>query len=159
MIFRIGQGYDVHIFGPGRFVSLGGVKIEHDQGVVAHSDGDVILHALCDAIYGALAEGDIGTHFPPSDDQWRNTPSIVFVEHAKALLKERGFQISNIDMTVIAEQPKIKPHRDAIVESLSTMLEIDANQISVKATTHEKMGALGRGEGLGAMVNLLIYKP
>ncbi len=155
---RIGQGYDTHIFGEGDHIMLGGVRIDHDQGIVAHSDGDVVLHALCDAIYGALAKGDIGTYFPPSDEQWRNSPSVIFLEHAKSLLNKMDYKISNIDITLIAEAPKVGPHRDAIVENMANMLSLNISQVSIKATTHEKMGAFGRGEGLAAIVNILIFK-
>lgn len=155
---RIGQGYDVHIFGDGDHVMLGGVRLEHNLGIIAHSDGDVVLHSLCDAIYGALGAGDIGTFFPPSDEQWRNTPSIVFLEHAHRLLAEGAWQIGNIDITVVAEAPKLTPARDDIVENIASLLEIDASKVSIKATTHEKMGAFGRGEGLAALSVVLIFQ-
>ncbi len=158
MNIRIGQGYDVHIFGDGDHVSLGGVRIEHDRGVMAHSDGDVALHALCDAIYGALGEGDIGTHFPPSDAQWRDCPSIVFVRHAKDRMETLGYKIVNLDITIIAEAPKISPHAEAIREQIADMLGISASQTSIKATTHEKIGAMGRGEGLAALAIVLMEK-
>lgn len=155
---RIGQGYDVHIFGEGDHIALGGLRLEFDKGVVAHSDGDVVLHALCDAIYGAIAKGDIGTYFPPSDEQWRDAPSVIFLEHAKSLMSDEGYKISNIDITVVTEAPKINPHRRNICQNIADLLNIDHDQVSVKATTHEKMGAFGRGEGLAALANILIYK-
>lgn len=155
---RIGQGYDVHIFGEGDHVMLGGVRIEHFSGVFAHSDGDVVLHSLCDAIYGALGAGDIGTFFPPSDQQWRGSPSIIFLEHAHRLLNADNWRISNIDITVVAEEPKILPFRSDIVENISKILDLATDRVSIKATTHEKMGALGRGEGLAAMSVILIYQ-
>ncbi len=158
MQFRVGQGYDVHVFGRGDYIMLGGQRIEHTHGIVAHSDGDVVLHALCDAIYGAISEGDIGLHFPPSDPQWKSTPSMVFLKHAHALLEDKGWKISNIDVTVIAEAPKITPYRESIAQTVSDALAIASDQFSIKATTHEKMGALGRGEGIAALVNLAIYK-
>ncbi len=153
---RIGQGYDVHIFGPGDFVILGGVHIPHNQAVIAHSDGDVVLHALCDAIYGAIGEGDIGTHFPPSEEKWRDCASDVFLKDARQRMKKSGYHVGNIDITVIAEAPKIGPHRDLIKENIAKILQIEPVQVAVKATTNEKMGAIGRQEGLAAIAVVLL---
>jgi len=156
MKLRIGQGYDVHAFGDGDHVMLGGVRIAHTQGVVAHSDGDVAIHALCDAILGALALGDIGQHFPPSDARWRNADSRAFLRHCHALMQERGFAIGNVDVTVVCERPKVGPHALAMRELLASDLGVAVDQISVKATTSEQLGFTGRGEGIAAMAVCLL---
>ena len=155
---RVGHGIDVHRFGPGDHVTLGGVRIPHDQGLVAHSDGDVALHALCDAILGALALGDIGKHFPPSDPQWKGADSRRFLVHCVALAAERGWRIGNVDATVIGERPKVGPHADAIRATLAADLGVDVDAVSVKATTTEKLGFTGRGEGLAAMAVVLLER-
>ncbi len=154
--FRIGQGYDVHAFGDGDHVMLGGVRVAHSQGVLAHSDGDVILHALCDAMLGALALGDIGQHFPPSDDRWKDADSSRFVAHCNELLRERGWQVGNTDVTVICERPKVGPHAVAMRERIAALLGIDLDRVSVKATTSEKLGFTGRGEGIAAQATVLL---
>lgn len=146
------MGYDVHAFGDGDHVTLAGIKIPHSRGILAHSDGDVILHAFCDAIFGAIGEGDIGKHFPPSDPQWKDEPSSTFVAHAIKLLKEHGGTLVNCDVTLLAENPRIGPHRDAMVDSLAKLTGLPKNRIGLKATTTEKLGAVGRGEGLVAQV-------
>ena len=156
MNIRIGHGCDVHAFGPGDSITLGGVKIAHSAGVRAHSDGDVIIHALCDALLGALALGDIGQHFPPADARWKGVDSRVFLRHVIGLLRERGWQLGNADITVIAEAPKVGPHRDAIRAVLAETMGCSLEQISVKATTTEKLGFAGRGEGLAAEAVVLI---
>ena len=156
MSMRIGHGFDVHAFGPGDSIMLGGVRISHHTGVVAHSDGDVVIHALCDALLGALALGDIGQHFPPSDARWKNADSSLFLKHAIGLLRERGWQLGNADVTVIAELPKVGPHRDAMRAALAATMGCDIAQVSVKATTTEKLGFTGRGEGLAAEAVVLI---
>jgi 2-C-methyl-D-erythritol 2,4-cyclodiphosphate synthase len=153
---RIGHGFDVHAFGPGDGLMLGGVRIAHHQGVVAHSDGDVVIHALCDALLGALALGDIGQHFPPSDPRWKDADSRVFLEHVIGLLAARGWRLGNADVTVIAEAPKVGPHREAIRQALAAAIGCDSARISVKATTTEKLGFTGRGEGLAAEAVVLI---
>lgn len=153
---RIGQGYDVHAFGSGDSVVLGGVRITHTQGVVAHSDGDVVIHALCDAILGALALGDIGRHFPPSDERWRDADSREFLRHCAGLMRENGFVLGNADVTVICEQPKITPHADAMRANLAADLGSDIEQISVKATTSERLGFTGRGEGIASQAVVLL---
>jgi 2-C-methyl-D-erythritol 2,4-cyclodiphosphate synthase len=156
MSMRIGQGFDVHAFGPGDAIVLGGVRIAHHAGVVAHSDGDVVIHALCDALLGALALGDIGQHFPPSDARWKNADSREFLRHAIALLRARGWRLGNADITVIAEAPKVGPHRDAMRIALAEAMGCDIAQVSIKATTTEKLGFTGRGEGLAAEAVVLI---
>ena len=157
-MFRIGTGYDVHAFGPGDFVTLGGVRIAHGRGIVAHSDGDVLIHALCDALLGALALGDIGKHFPPSDPQWKGADSRRFLVHCVALAAERGWRIGNVDATVVGERPKVGPHAQAIRETLATDLGVDVDVVSVKATTTEKLGFTGREEGLAAMAVVLLER-
>jgi 2-C-methyl-D-erythritol 2,4-cyclodiphosphate synthase len=156
MSMRIGHGFDVHAFGPGDSIMLGGVRISHHAGVVAHSDGDVVIHALCDALLGALALGDIGQHFPPSDARWKDADSSLFLKHAIGLLRERGWQLGNADITVIAEAPKVGPHRDAMRSALAEAMGCDIAQVSIKATTTEKLGFAGRGEGLAAEAVVLI---
>lgn len=155
---RIGQGFDVHAFGPGDHLVLGGVRVPHTQGIVAHSDGDVLIHALCDAILGALALGDIGRHFPPSDPQWQGADSRRFLVHCVALAAERGWRIGNVDATVIGERPKVAPHAEAIRAVLAGDLGIAIDAVSVKATTTEQLGFTGRGEGLAAMAVVLLER-
>ena len=147
---RVGMGFDVHRFGPGDHLMLGGVAVPHAQGVVSHSDGDVVLHAIVDALLGAMAAGDIGTHFPPSDEAWRDAESARFVAHALKLLAERGGHLSHVDVTVICERPKIGPHREAMLARLATILGLDPARIGLKATTTERLGFTGRGEGIAA---------
>ncbi|WP_154222755.1 2-C-methyl-D-erythritol 2,4-cyclodiphosphate synthase [Marinicella rhabdoformis] len=153
---RIGQGFDVHAFGEGDFLTLGGIKVPHNKGFIAHSDGDVLIHAICDALLGALALGDIGIHFPPSDAQWKDCDSGVFLKHCYQLIQTEGYQIGNIDCTLMAEMPKIKPHALVIRENLAGLLNIETNQISLKATTTEKLGFTGRKEGMAALVVCLM---
>jgi len=155
---RIGQGFDVHVFGAGDFVTLGGVRVPHRHGLVAHSDGDVVIHALCDAIFGALALGDIGQHFPPSDARWRNADSRQFLRHAAALMTEHGYRLGNADVTVICESPKVGPHAAAMRENLAADLGCAVSQLSVKATTTEKLGFTGRGEGIAAQACALLER-
>lgn len=157
--FRIGQGFDVHAFGPGDHVVLGGVRINHSHGLKAHSDGDVLLHALCDALLGALALGDIGHHFPPDDDAWADADSRDLLRAVIAMVNERGFRVANLDATLICEQPKMAPHIAAMRENIAAdlSLEADSSVVSVKATTTEKLGFCGRGEGIAAQVVVLIY--
>ncbi|HST27831.1 MAG TPA: 2-C-methyl-D-erythritol 2,4-cyclodiphosphate synthase [Rudaea sp.] len=153
---RIGQGIDIHAFGPGDHVVVGGVRIAHTRGVVAHSDGDVAIHALCDAILGALALGDIGQHFPPSDERWRGADSRVFLRHCTGLMRERGFALGNADISIVCEAPKIAPHTNAMRANLAADLGCDVCQVSVKATTSEKLGYTGRGEGIAAFAVVLL---
>jgi len=155
---RVGQGYDVHAFGAGDHVVLGGVRIAHSCGIVAHSDGDVVIHALCDAILGALALGDIGRHFPATDERWRDADSREFLRHCAQLMRNAKFEIGNADVTVICERPKIAPHADAMRAHLAADLRCSAEQISIKATTSETLGFTGREEGLAAQAIVLLRR-
>ncbi|HZH43423.1 MAG TPA: 2-C-methyl-D-erythritol 2,4-cyclodiphosphate synthase [Lysobacter sp.] len=157
-MIRIGQGFDVHAFGDGDHVMLGGVRVPHERGVVAHSDGDVVIHALCDAMLGALALGDIGQHFPPSDPRWRGADSLTFLVHCNALIGERGWRLGNADITVVCERPKVGPHATAMRARLADALGVAVDAISVKATTSEKLGFTGRGEGIAAFAVCLLER-
>jgi len=148
--FRIGQGFDVHRLEPGEELWLGGVQIPHDKGLAGHSDADVALHAITDAVLGAVGEGDIGTHFPPSDPQWRGARSGQFLQHAVGLARAAGYAIANIDLTLICEEPKIGPHRPAMRAEVARLMGLSENAVSIKATTTEKLGFTGRGEGIAA---------
>ena len=159
MNFRIGSGFDVHAFGPGDHVMLGGLRIASAQGVVAHSDGDVLLHALTDALLGAAGLGDIGQHFPDSDPRWKGADSTQFVRHAVQLLAERGWSIVNADLTLLGETPRIASHRDAIRASVAGALGVAPGDVNLKATTTEKLGFLGRSEGLAAQAVVLVSRP
>ena len=156
--FRIGHGYDVHAFGEGDHVVMGCERIPHERGVLAHSDGDVVIHALGDALLGALALGDIGVHFPPSDPRWKGADSRVFLRHCQGLLAERGWRLGNADITVVCERPKVAPHAAAMRELLAADLGVAVDTISIKATTSEKLGFTGRGEGLAAMAVVLLVR-
>jgi 2-C-methyl-D-erythritol 2,4-cyclodiphosphate synthase len=147
---RIGIGYDVHAFGHGDHIVLGGVRIAHDQGLVAHSDGDVLIHALCDALLGALALGDIGQHFPPGDPQWKDADSRILLRAVLALVNERGWRVGNVDAVVVCERPKLLPHIAAMRANLADDLRVDVDAIGIKATTSERLGFTGRGEGIAA---------
>lgn len=151
MDIRLGNGYDVHAFEPGDHVILCGVRLPHDKALRGHSDADVGMHAITDAIYGALADGDIGQHFPPSDPQWKGADSQVFLKHAVDLAASRGFRISNVDCTLICEEPKIGPHSAEMRAALAAIMGLDVDRISVKATTSEKLGFTGRSEGIAAV--------
>ncbi len=155
---RIGQGFDVHAFTSGDFVMLGGVRIPHTKGLLAHSDGDVLLHAVCDALLGAAALGDIGMHFPDRDERWRGADSRAFVRHVRALLRERGYRVVNVDSTVIGEAPRLGKYRDAMRANLASDLELELDRVNVKATTTEKLGFIGRSEGLACQAIALIEK-
>jgi 2-C-methyl-D-erythritol 4-phosphate cytidylyltransferase / 2-C-methyl-D-erythritol 2,4-cyclodiphosphate synthase len=156
MPMRVGQGFDVHAFGEGDHVMLGGVRIAHPQGVVAHSDGDVVIHALCDAVLGALGEGDIGRHFPDSDPKYRGANSRVFLREVAARMQAAGLRLVNADVTVLAEAPRIAAHRAAMAANLAADLGVPAQLINVKATTTERLGFIGRGEGLAALASVLL---
>lgn len=156
---RTGNGYDVHAFGPGDHVMLCGIAIPHDKKLAGHSDADVGLHALTDALLATCGAGDIGTHFPPSDPQWKGAASRIFVEHAAGLVRERGARIANADITLICEAPKIGPHRGAMTAELSEMLGISPDRISVKATTNEQLGFVGREEGIAAIATVSVAFP
>jgi len=158
MDIRLGNGYDVHRFGPGDRVVLCGTEIPHDRGLQGHSDADAGMHAIVDAIYGALAEGDIGSHFPASDPRWKDADSRIFLEHACDLARDRGYSISNADCTLICEYPKIGPYTDAMRQALSRAMNVPTNRISVKATTSERLGFTGRGEGIAAMATVALIR-
>ena len=147
---RTGQGYDVHAFGEGDHVILCGIKIPHERGLSGHSDADVGLHTITDALLGAVAEGDIGRHFPPSDPQWKGTDSAVFLKRAVEIVTERGYAISNIDLTLICEDPKVTPHAPAMIQRVAEICTLDPTRISIKATTSERLGFTGRREGIAA---------
>jgi 2-C-methyl-D-erythritol 4-phosphate cytidylyltransferase/2-C-methyl-D-erythritol 2,4-cyclodiphosphate synthase len=156
---RTGQGYDVHAFGPGDHVWLGGLKVPHDQGLVGHSDADVLSHAITDALLGALADGDIGSHFPPSDPQWRGAASKIFLAAAAAKVRERGGAVAHIDATLVCERPKIGPYRDAIRASIAAIVDIPLDRVAIKATTSERLGFTGREEGIISMAIATIRLP
>jgi 2-C-methyl-D-erythritol 2,4-cyclodiphosphate synthase len=153
---RIGLGIDVHAFGPGDFVMLGGVRVQHTQGVLAHSDGDVVLHALCDALLGAAGLGDIGQHFRDTDPQWKGADSKSFVRSVMNMLLIRKLRVGNADITVLAEAPKVGPVRDEIRRQVAQLLEVSEEHVNVKATTTEKLGFLGRKEGIAAQAVVLL---
>jgi 2-C-methyl-D-erythritol 4-phosphate cytidylyltransferase/2-C-methyl-D-erythritol 2,4-cyclodiphosphate synthase len=159
MAVRVGQGFDAHRFGPGEAVILCGVRIPHDQGLIGHSDADAGLHALTDALLGAVGEGDIGDHFPPTDPRWKGVDSTVFLRHAAELVAARGGRIVNVDVTLICERPKIKPHREAMRARLAELLALPLDRVSVKATTTEEMGFTGRREGLAAQAIAAVLAP
>ncbi|PWJ15872.1 bifunctional 2-C-methyl-D-erythritol 4-phosphate cytidylyltransferase/2-C-methyl-D-erythritol 2,4-cyclodiphosphate synthase [Jannaschia seohaensis] len=156
MDIRVGNGFDVHRFGPGDHVMLCGVAVPHDRGLQGHSDADVGLHTLADAIYGALAEGDIGRHFPPSDPQWKGAESGQFLRHAADLARARGFSIANLDCTLICERPKIGPHADAMRARVAELAGVEIGRVSVKATTTERLGFAGRGEGIACQATVAL---
>ena len=151
MDIRLGNGFDVHQFASGDHVVLCGVAVPHDKSLEGHSDADVGMHAVTDAIYGALAEGDIGQHFPPTGTEWKGAASHIFLEHATGLATARGFRITNVDCTLICERPKIGPHATAMRHELARIIGIEASRVSVKATTSEKLGFTGREEGIAAI--------
>ncbi len=156
MQFRIGQGLDIHAFTDGDQVMLCGVRLPHDRGLAAHSDGDVAIHALCDAMLGASAQGDIGQHFPPEDDQWRDADSSVLLVKVRDLLAEQGWQLVNLDLTIVCEAPRIGPHVSLMRESLAKVLGTSTGVVSIKATSTEKLGFCGRGEGMAVLALVLI---
>ena len=153
---RVGQGFDVHAFEAGDHVMLGGERVPHSHGVLAHSDGDVLLHAICDALLGAAGLGDIGMHFPDSDPRWRRADSRAFLRQVRLLLQDRGYRVVNVDATVIAERPRLGRYRDAMCANIGSDLALDAARVNVKATTTEGLGFVGRGEGLACQAVVLI---
>jgi 2-C-methyl-D-erythritol 2,4-cyclodiphosphate synthase len=155
---RIGSGHDLHRFGPGDHVMLGGVRIAHDHGLVAHSDGDVLLHALMDALLGAAGAGDIGQHFPDDEQRWKGADSRALLREVGRMVALRGFEIANCDVTLVAEVPRIAAHREAMCLNIAGDLELDRNRVNVKATTAEGLGALGRGEGIAAHAVVLLLE-
>jgi 2-C-methyl-D-erythritol 4-phosphate cytidylyltransferase/2-C-methyl-D-erythritol 2,4-cyclodiphosphate synthase len=158
MDIRLGNGYDVHAFTAGDHVWLCGVKVPHDKALLGHSDADVGMHALTDAIYGALAMGDIGRHFPPSDPQWKGAESHIFLRHAMGLVAERGFALANCDVTLVCERPKIGPHAEAMRAALAAIRGVEMERISVKATTSERLGFTGREEGIAALATAALVR-
>lgn len=159
MDIRMGNGYDVHAFCEGDHVWLCGVKVPHGKGLLGHSDADVGMHALTDAIYGALAAGDIGRHFPPSDPQWKGAASHIFLRHAIGLARAQGFDLGNCDVTLVCERPKIGPHAGAMQAALAEIMAVDPGRVSVKATTSERLGFTGREEGIAALATCVLVKP
>ena len=155
-MYRIGNGYDVHRLIKGRKLILGGVDIPHGLGLDGHSDADVLCHALCDSLLGASGAGDLGKYFPDTDNKWKGVSSLVLLEKSGALVAERGFQISNIDTTIVAQQPKIGPHIESMTTNISETLKIDPTQINIKATTTERLGFTGREEGIAAYAVALL---
>ncbi len=155
---RVGTGFDVHAFGPGDFIMLGGVRVPHSHGVVAHSDGDVALHALCDALLGAAGLGDIGQHFKDTDSRWRHADSAGFVTAVLAMVREAGLAVVNADLTVIAQVPKVGPYRDAMRARIAQLVAVDPRRVNIKATTTEGLGFLGRAEGIAAQAVVLLEK-
>ncbi|NNM56173.1 MAG: 2-C-methyl-D-erythritol 2,4-cyclodiphosphate synthase [Acidocella sp.] len=159
MIPRIGTGFDVHAMAEGRPMIICGVNIPFEKGLAGHSDADVGIHALCDAIYGALAEGDIGRHFPPSENTWKDADSARFLRHAAERIAARGGRLANADVTIICERPKITPHAPAMRARLAELLGVGIEAISVKATTTERLGFTGRGEGIAAQAAVIVLVP
>jgi 2-C-methyl-D-erythritol 2,4-cyclodiphosphate synthase len=155
---KIGTGFDVHAFGSGDFVMLGGVRVPHSRGVTAHSDGDVVLHALCDALLGAAGLGDIGEHFANHDPQWRGADSAQFVRLVMAMLERQRLRVGNVDISVLAEEPRVAPHRKAMRSRIASLLQVAPQRINVKATTTEGLGFLGRGEGIAAQATVLLLE-
>jgi 2-C-methyl-D-erythritol 2,4-cyclodiphosphate synthase len=156
MSYRVGTGFDVHRLTPGRPLMLGGVLIPSDRGLQGHSDGDCLIHAICDALLGAAAAGDMGAHFPSSDPRWKGAESRVFLQHVAALLRERKLVVTNVDATLIAQEPALAPHLAAIREALSGFLGVQVEAVSVKAKSADHLGALGRGEGIAAQAVALV---
>ena len=159
MIPRIGTGFDVHAMAEGRKMIICGIEVPHEKGLAGHSDADVGIHALCDAIYGALAEGDIGRHFPPSENTWKDADSARFLRHAAERIAARGGKLANADVTIICERPKITPHAPSMRARLAELLGVSIDLISVKATTTEKLGFTGRGEGIAAQAAVIVLVP
>jgi len=153
---RVGQGFDVHRFGRGGPLRLCGLELPSDLGLVGHSDADVALHAICDALFGTVAAGDLGEHFPSSDERWRGMASTVFLEHALEIVAAAGYRVVNCDLTIVGERPRISPHREVLRRRLAELLGVESARISVKATTTDGLGCCGRGEGLAAMAVVLV---
>ena len=158
MVPKIGLGYDIHSFAVGRKLFLGGVEIPFEKGLEGHSDADVLLHAVCDAVLGAMGEGDIGEHFPNNDPQYKDISSLILLERVFDVVKEKGYKIGNVDVMVLAEEPNIKKYKAGMKENISRALELKNDQVNIKATTQEKLGSIGRGEGIAVFANALLYK-
>jgi 2-C-methyl-D-erythritol 2,4-cyclodiphosphate synthase len=159
MKYRIGNGYDVHTFAEGRKLIIGGIEIPHDKGLVGHSDADVLLHSITDALLGAVALGDLGKHFPDTDKKYKDANSKILLKESYKLVKEKGYQLGNLDAVVVIEKPKLSPFIQKIRESIASILESNVDQISVKATTNEKLGFIGREEGIAAFATVLVNSP
>ena len=158
MMIRIGQGFDVHEFAEGRPLIIGGITIPHDRGLTGHSDADVLLHTITDAALGAIGEGDIGRHFPDTDEAFKDADSAVLLEKIWALVEDRGYKLGNIDCTIMAQRPKMAPHIETIRERVAQLLHADVTQVNIKATTTEKLGFVGREEGIASMATILLVK-
>lgn len=154
---RVGSGFDVHAFGPGDHITLGGIKIKHNTGLVAHSDGDVLIHSVCDAILGALSLGDIGSHFPDNNQSFKNIDSRILLEKVCAIMLQKNYEIGNIDCTICAQAPRMREHIDAMRGELSRVMNIDIEDISIKATTTERLGFVGRSEGIAVYATILLF--
>ncbi len=159
MQLRIGNGYDIHRLVSGRPLILGGIRLDHPLGLDGHSDADVLVHALMDALLGALSLGDIGRHFPPEDARWKGADSLLLLERVMELVRERGWQVVNVDAVVVAEQPKLKPHIEAMRTAIAARLAVEPEQVGVKATTNEGLGPTGRQEGIACHAVALLQKP
>ena len=157
-MIRIGQGFDVHEFGEGRPLIIGGITIPHDRGLTGHSDADVLLHTITDAALGAIGEGDIGRHFPDTDAAFKDADSAVLLEKIWALVEDKGYKLGNIDCTIMVQKPKMAPHIETIRERVAQLLHADVTQVNVKATTTEKLGFVGREEGIASMATILLVK-
>jgi 2-C-methyl-D-erythritol 2,4-cyclodiphosphate synthase len=157
-MYRVGIGYDLHKLEEGRKLVIGGIEIDYNKGFVAHSDGDILLHAITDALLGALGVGDIGEIFPDNDERWKNADSSIFVKYAKQVVLEEGYEIVNVDAVIIMEEPKIKPYRRKIIEKVADLLEIDENQVFVKAKTSEKLGFIGENKAASCQAVVLLKK-
>ena len=155
---RIGNGYDIHQLAAGRRLILGGVEIAHELGLLGHSDADVLTHAIMDAMLGALSLGDIGQYYPPTDTQWAGADSLMLLGKVDQLIRDKGWQVGNIDSVVVAERPKLKPHISAMRDRLATVLQVQPDQIGIKATTNEKLGPVGREEGIAAYAVVLLFE-
>jgi 2-C-methyl-D-erythritol 2,4-cyclodiphosphate synthase len=157
-MIRIGQGYDVHQLVEGRALIIGGITIPYEKGLLGHSDADVLLHTIADAVLGAIAEGDIGKHFPDTDPEFKDADSAKLLTHVWKIVKEKGYQLGNIDCTIIAEKPKMAPHINGMRERIAELLDAEVSQVNVKATTTEKLGFTGRGEGIASLATVLLTK-
>ena len=157
VMYRVGHGYDVHRFGEGDFIILGGVKIPYHHSFIAHSDGDVLLHSLCDALLGAIAAGDIGTHFPDTDDKYKNIDSSLLLEQTMQLLSQEFYTVANVDITIIAQAPKMSPYIQSMRQKIATVMDVSVSQINIKATTTERLGCIGREEGIAVHSVVMVY--
>jgi 2-C-methyl-D-erythritol 2,4-cyclodiphosphate synthase len=154
---RVGQGFDVHRLVAGRPLHLGGIEVPHGRGLEGHSDGDCAIHALCDALLGAIGEGDMGRHFPSSDQRWRGVASRVFLEETARLVRDGGYRVGNLDVTLIAQEPVLSPHLEPMRSALAEVLAVETQAVSVKAKSTDHLGALGRGEGIAALATVLVH--